>query len=43
MRPDQPRVTTLSSPKYATTGSDRGAGMVAHPTGATVFPRPVSR
>jgi hypothetical protein len=43
MRPDQSRGTIDSSPKYATTGSDRGAGMVANPTMATVFHRPVSR
>jgi hypothetical protein len=40
MLPDQPRVTMHISPKYATTGSDRGAGMVANPTGATAFHRP---
>jgi hypothetical protein len=33
--------TIQSSPKYTTTGSDRGAEMVANPTGATVFHRPV--
>jgi hypothetical protein len=43
MRPDQSRETIHSSPKYATTGSDRGAEVVANPTGATVFYRPVAR
>jgi hypothetical protein len=43
MQPDQPCGTMHISPKYATTGSDRGTGMVANPTGATVFHRPVSQ
>jgi hypothetical protein len=43
MRPDQSRGTIHSSPKYATTGSDRGAEMVENRTVATVFHQPVSR
>jgi hypothetical protein len=41
LRPDQSRGTIHSSPKYATISSDRGAEVVANPTGATVFHRPV--
>jgi hypothetical protein len=40
MWPYQSRGAIHSSPKYATTGSDRGAEVVANPTGATVFHRP---
>jgi hypothetical protein len=43
MRPDQSHGTIHSSTKYATTGGDRGAEVVANPTGATVFHRPVSQ
>jgi hypothetical protein len=42
MRSDQPRVIMHSNAKYATTGSDTDAGMVANPTGETVFHRPGS-
>jgi hypothetical protein len=43
MRPDQSHGTIHSSPKYVTTGSDRGAEVAANPTGVSIFHRPVSR
>jgi hypothetical protein len=40
---DQPRGTMRLSLKCAITSSGEGAGMIADPTGATAFHRPVCR